>query len=906
MQQGKILVIVESPKKRVSIQKYLDSIEQGRYVVMASGGHFCDLPLSSLGFDPETFKATYEVYSDKVDIVNRIKSTAKQCGSVVLATDDDREGEAIAYHLKNFLGLDNPDRIAFGSIEKEVLIEALKNPRKIDMRKVESQETRRLLDRMIGWLVSPVAQNYVVPKSSMGRVQTAVLWMLVDLERRIAQFKSVQHYGVEAYLLNKELEPALPWTAVWDTSTWLKFGEQYLLDKGLAQKVADIKHLKVVSVENDTTELKPHAPFITSTLQRAAQKVLKLSPKETMKLAQTLYESGAITYLRTDNPNISSDSFAALRKYAIDHDLPVEETQRQFKTKATAQQAHEAIRPTSYARKEVGEGKIQQLYDLIWVRTIASQLKAAKFDTKEVLLEGEAAVVEDGLTRHKKAVFKARGRILTYKGWKQLSELDFSETEEDEMEESFNNPIPNNLKVGDILEVSNVQLVDKKTAPPNRLTASALVARLDSSGIGRPSTFASTVEVLEVRDYIKFVKDRIYVTDRGFKIIDTMEHGFKFIDVDYTAEMENSLDEIANGKPWYPILKENWDQINGEVQAFISHIHAKLPQHKCEVCSSLVIKKQYKESVYWACVKCSAKYSNKNDKPSARQVRELTEFKCEECARKLILRKGEFNGLAYKGFSCSGMEDEDALNRCYAKYNVMQGSSPDTPDYEHYRLMSRFKCVLCDRKLNFVDKKATDKAPARKYWVCTGYKKDNVLCSAFYDDKNNEPDFAAFELNQKYKCVVCQGFISRVKKKDDGGFYWKCKNKTKVSGVEEYCNQTYDDLDSQPDYDAYQRDHEHKCFNCGSFIALKTSPLGVQAWRCQSLKGVCGFEYPADGDRPNIEGAKLIYKHKCPKCKLGFFHTKTNSKGEYFACSSWGCKTFAASEGGVPVINNKD
>lgn len=893
------LVIVESPGKIKAIQKYLDAISANTYVVMASIGHICDLPQKDLGFDTKTFEATYEIYDDKVEQVKKLKAAAAKCSKVILATDDDREGEAIAYHLQRVLGLNSPDRIVFGSITVDVLREALKNPRKIDKQKVDSQETRRILDRMIGWLVSPVARTYVVPKSSMGRVQTAVLWMLVDLERRIKNFKSVQHYGVEAYLLNKEVSPAIPWTAVWDSSGWLRNGETYWLDRASAQKVSEIKQLRVTSMVKGNTELKPHAPFITSTLQRAAQKVLNLTPKETMKLAQTLYEAGAITYMRTDNPNISTEAFVALKKYAVDNDLPVEDTQRKFKSKAGAQEAHEAIRPTSFLLKEVGQGKVQELYDLIWMRAVACQLKAAKFDTKEAVLESDVSVVIDGLTQNKKAIFKARGRTLTYKGWMQLTDMDYSEIEDDEKEEEANNPIPDHLKEGDIVEISNSQVLDKKTAPPNRLTSSALIARLESSGIGRPSTFASTVELLEVRNYIEYVKGRIFVTERGIKIIDVMENRFKFIDVTYTAEMENSLDEIANGKPWYPILKGSWDEINGEVQAFIAHIHATLPQHKCEVCSSLVVKKTFKDSQYWACTSCNAKYADGNNKPSIRQIKELTDFKCEECGRGLVFSKGVYNGKAYASFACSGKDDSDALNRCYAKYDVLAGSKPETPDYEKYKKQSQYKCRLCERQLLFRTGKQNN-----PFWLCSGYRKDAPLCTGFYNDKKGEPDYAAFELDHKYQCASCSGYLSRLKYKEKTGHFWRCKNKIKNTNTE--CGIFYEDLGGEPDYDKYQLDHEHKCFNCDSFLALKTGTDQQKVWRCQSANNECGFQYKDDLGRPDFEDAKKTYTEKCPNCKLGFLSSRSNSKGPYWSCSNWNCKTFFPDKEGKPVLENKN
>lgn len=890
------LVIVESPGKVKTIQKYLDSLFPETYEVMASFGHICDLPKKDLGFNTSTFEPHYEVYEEKQDIVRKLKSAAKRCGEVILATDDDREGEAIAYHLKRELGLKNPDRITFTSITKDALETALKNARKIDQKKVDSQETRRLLDRMIGWLVSPVARNYVVPDSSMGRVQTAVLMLLVDLERRIRNFKSTQHYGVEAYMLDKET----PWNAVWDTSPWLQEGQDYWLDRASAEKISQIKQLKVVSVKNGTSETQPPAPFITSTLQRAAQKVLKLSPKKTMELAQKLYEAGAITYMRTDNPNLSPDAYVALKKYAVDNDLPVEDSQRKFKTKAGAQEAHEAIRPTSFMIKEVGQGDIQALYDLIWMRSVACQLKAAKYDTREVVLEQDVSVAIDGVMQNKTATFKARGRTLTYGGWLQLTDKDFSEIEDEDKEAEPNNPIPGNLSEGDVIEVSNCQLREKKTTPPSRLTASALIAKLESSGVGRPSTYASIIETIENRNYITYEKSRIFVTDRGIKIIDTMENKFKFIDVKYTAEVEESLDEIANGKEWYPITKNFWSGINQEVDDFIKYIHSTLPQHKCEVCQSLVIKKETDKGAYWKCISCPAKYADGTNKPGSLQVTKETDFKCEECGSNLVYRKGSFNGKDYEYFSCSSANN--GANKCFAKYEILSGSNPATPDFEKYREQSKYKCTLCERKLLYRIANKDDPAKARPFWVCSGVRKENTLCTAFYNDKNGAPDYEAFDLDHKYCCAECGGFLARKKYKDKPGHFWMCNNIPK--GKKKSCGLFYDDLNMEPDYDKFQRDREHKCGNCGSFLRFIEKD-DKKFWRCTCPGSKCGWVYEDDLGRPNFEAAKEKYIHKCPNCKLGFMQKRKNDNGFYWSCSSFDCKTFLPDEGGTPDLNYK-
>lgn len=893
------LVIVESPNKIKTIQGHLNAISPNKYTVMASVGHICDLPPKDLGFDTKTFTPVYEVYEDKQEVVKRLKYAARSHESVLMATDDDREGEAIAYHLSRELGVKDPDRLAFGSLTREALSEAIKNVRKIDKLKVDSQETRRILDRMIGWKVSPVARQYVVPESSMGRVQSATLCLLVHLERTIKNFSVTNHYGVDLLMINTEVDPNMPWSATWDTSKWLNKDQKYWLDRTSAEAVKGIKTVRVVHVEDGVSESAPSAPFITSTLQRAAQVSLKFSPSTTMKLAQKLYAAGVITYMRTDNPNFAPEAFVAFKKYAEDNGLPVVDKIRKFDSKAGAQEAHEAIRPTSFSLKTVGEGDIQKLYDLIWMRAAASQLKSATYETKDVVLEQEVQVVLDGVSQLKTATFKARGRKLIYSGWKSLTSMDLSEVDDDEKEVEPNNIIPKGLKVGDEIQVGEGLLRDKKTSPPGRYSAASLIKKLEDSGIGRPSTYTSIIGTLEDREYIKYVKGKIHVSERGFKIIDTMEGKFKFIDVGYTSVMEEYLDEIASGKEWFPFLKSFWDEINQEVDDFVGFIRSTMPQHKCEVCQGLVIKRQTDRGAFWRCSECKATYADGNNKPGVRQVSEKTNFACTECDKPLVYRKGSYNGKDYEYFSCMGASNP--TDKCYAKYELIEGSNPPTPDYEKYKEMNKYSCVVCDRKLIHGIAHKDDPAKKRAYWRCSGNTRDNPSCNAFYSDKDGVPDFEAFALDHKYKCEKCEGFISRLMKKDKSGYFWFCRNIPKGRKTE--CGEFYNDLDGQPDFEKYRRDHEHKCPNCGSFIALRKGASG-EVWRCSKKNFECGWAFGSNPTAPDIEAAKLKYVHKCPNCKIGFLEQGTNAKGTYWRCVSNACNTFLQDSEGVPDLSS--
>lgn len=902
------LVIVESPGKTKTIKKYLDSLWPNKYEVEASYGHVCDLSVKSLGFDPNTFEGHYEVSEDKQRVVKNLKAIAKRSEDVILAMDNDREGEAIAYHLMRELKLNNPDRILFNEITKPAVEKAMKSPTKINNMKVYAQETRRLLDRMIGWLVSPVARNYVVPDSSMGRVQTVIVYILVLLERRIRTFVSVKHYNVTMMMLNNDKDPIVPWSAEWEHKPWRNPQDKVWTDKTVAEKIRTIKSLVVDEIIIGEATNNPPAPLITSTLQRAAEINLGLSPKETMVIAQKLYEAGAITYMRTDNPNLSAEAFIAVKSYAQANDLPIEPAQRMFNAKKNAQEAHEAIRPTSFALLKVSDGKMQDVYELIWNRAVASQLKAAKYDTKEVVLSQSVEVTINGETSVKKAIFKAKGRRLTYAGWRDLTKNDFSEIEQEDREDNndLSNLIPESLKVGDVVEVKDTQLQEKNTEPPRRFTAAGLVAELERCGIGRPSTYASLMDTILKRGFIRYEKKKIYVTDNGFKIIDTMENHFSFIDVQYTADMETELDNVESGvKQYKPVLKSFWQQVNGEVSAFEKHIISTLPQHKCEECQSLVMKRVFKGNIYWKCsnAECAATYADKNNAPGNQQINKATSFKCIECERPLTYSKGAFRGSEYEYFVCTGKADTQ--NPCTAKYSPILNSKPATPDYERYKEETKHKCLLCKRP---IIKRVSEKDGLKRvFWVCTGNRKESPLCSAFYDDKNGVPDFEAFQLNHKFNCKKCGNFIQRRKKRDSDSYFWVCGHQIDKN---EKCNTFYEDKDKAPDFEKYESDyklnHTYKCINgsCTNFLSRRKYKEKDQFyWVCE-----CKAFYDDVDMKPDYEQFKISYErnhtHKCiaDNCKDGYLarFDKKDGNGHYWKCAS--CSAFYYDENDLPDI----
>lgn len=863
------LVIVESPGKIKTIQKYLDSLWPQKYEVEASYGHVCDLTVKNLGFDTKTFDGIYEVAEKSERVVRNLKAVAKRSSDVILAMDNDREGEAIAYHLARVLKLNNPDRIIFNEITKSAVEKAMKTPQKINQRKVDSQETRRILDRMIGWMVTPMARNYVVPESSMGRVQTVIVYIIVLLDRRIKNFVSVDHYNATALMLNNERDPVAPWSASWDYKTWLNPEEKLWLDRKTVEGLKAIKSLVVDEINISEATNNPSAPLITSTLQRAAEVNLGLTPTETMAHAQKLYEAGVITYMRTDNPNLSAEAFILLKNYALSTDLPVESNQRSFSVKKNAQEAHEAIRPTSFNLLKVGEGKIQDVYEMIWNRAVASQLKAAKYDTKEVVLSQSVDVSIGGVTSTKKAIFKAKGRRLIYAGWRELNNKSFTEIEEedrDEGESDLNNLIPEKLKVGDVVDVKDLQIHNKKTEAPRRFTAAGLIAELERCGIGRPSTYASLMENILKKDFIRYDKKRVFATERGTKIIDKMEKHFSFIDIKYTALMEDELDEVESGvKTSRPVLKQFFDSTVQEIDLFEKHIVTTLPQYKCEECQSLVMKKTYKKQEYWKCFnkECGVTYADKNNKPGNQQIKKETTFTCIECDRPLIYSKGAFKNVEYENFSCSGKTD--AKNSCTAKYEPLPNSKPPTPNYELYKKQTQFKCLICQRP---IIKKISEKNGTQKvFWMCTGYRKEASLCSTYYDDISGQPDFEAFHLNNKFNCKKCGNFISRKKKRDIDAYFWFCGH---TLNADEKCMTYYEDKNKEPDFEKYQQqyelNHTYKCSaaNCDHYLNRKKyRDQDKFFWSCVG----CNSFYEEANLKPDFEKFQIEYDrnhtHQC-------------------------------------------
>ena len=599
------LLIVESPGKVKKIQGFLGS----DFKVLASVGHVRDLPEKVMGVSPPDFIPDYVPTDRGKKVLEKLAVAAKNASIVYLATDPDREGEAIAWHLEEALNLKGAKRITYTEITKTAVQNALGKARPIDTSLVAAQEGRRVLDRFVGYMVSPALSDKIGVRLSAGRVQSPALRLVVDRERDIRGFQVTVHYGVELIF------EADGWKAIWQPKEgWLAKGQQYFLDKVVAEKVARLRTLKVLDCRESNNNVAPPAPFITSTLQQAASSSLKFNPKRTMELAQKLYENGHITYMRTDSPNLSDEAIAEIRSWASENGFPLPPSPRVWKSKANAQEAHEAIRPTHVEIEEAGNNDSEKaLYRMIRLGAIASQLEDAVFAVRVITLTGDV----DG----KAARFEAKGRTLINPGWKALVAAD--QTDEEEAEPDNQVPM---LDQGSQVTAEVAKLLTKKTKPSSRFTEAALIKELERRGIGRPSTYASILENITSREYLLIEKRFLVPTPRGEKVIDTLMGRFGFLDYDFTKKLEDELDQIAEGKADYrAVVKSAHGQIVGELDGFID---AKM---KCPDCGKPLRhliradSKKKKEYNFWACTgypDCRVSLPDKDGQPGTEADRQ--------------------------------------------------------------------------------------------------------------------------------------------------------------------------------------------------------------------------------------------------------------------------------------------
>ena len=629
---GKNLIIVESPAKARTIKNFLGK----NYEVIASKGHIRDLPKSSFGIKIEDnrFEPQYRVDKEHSQVVKQIKDLAKKSDKIYIATDEDREGEAIGYHIAKAIGKEptNLPRIVFHEITKTAIKNALENPRQIDMNRVNAQQARRLLDRIVGYKLSPLLSSKIQRGLSAGRVQSAALKLVVDREREIKAFVPQEYWSVEA-IFNENIESQLV------EFQGKKIEKLTIKHQDEAKNIVDTlknEEFKVSKIEKKQRITKSPAPFMTSTLQQAASTQLGFSPKKTMMIAQKLYEgvqtdkgiTGVITYMRTDSLNIAKEAVEAARekieKTFGKSYLPSKPKVYTTKSKG-AQEAHEAIRPTmidftpQIAANYLSADELK-LYTLIYNRFLASQAKDAIFETQTIYFSSK-----DG-------VFKANGRRLVFDGFYKI--LGGAEKEK----------LLPELKVEEDVKLSKIEAIQHFTEPPARYSEASLIKKLESLGIGRPSTYAPTIALLQARDYIKIEKKQLIPTDIAFKVIEVLEKHFpNIVDSSFTAKMEEELDEIASAKKdWQKVLLDFYKPFMDQIEKGKSEIKSQkiaIPVgRKCPECGAELVKRKGRFGEFIACSafpKC--KYTEQiNEEKKEESSQEI----CEKCGSEMVIKRG--------------------------------------------------------------------------------------------------------------------------------------------------------------------------------------------------------------------------------------------------------------------------
>ncbi|WP_104748303.1 type I DNA topoisomerase [Helicobacter cetorum] len=727
----KHLIIVESPAKAKTIKNFLDK----NYEVIASKGHVRDLSKFALGIkiDEKGFTPNYIVDKDHKELVKHIIELSKKATATYIATDEDREGEAIGYHIACLIGgeLESYPRIVFHEITKNAILNALKTPRQIDMDKVNAQQARRLLDRIVGFKLSSLIASKISKGLSAGRVQSAALKLVIDREREINAFKPLTYFTLDA-LFESNLEAQLI------SYKGKKLKAQELTDKEQAKEIKnelEKENYIISSIVKKPKKSSTPPPFMTSTLQQSASSLLGFSPTRTMSIAQKLYEGvatpqgvmGVITYMRTDSLNIAKEALEEarakiLKDYGKDY-LPSKAKVYTSKNKS-AQEAHEAIRPTCIslepnALKDYLKPEELKLYTLIYKRFLASQMQDAEFESQSVVLTCE------------KGEFKANGRKLLFDGYYKILGND----DKDKL-------LPN-LKENDPIKLEKLDNNTHVTEPPARYSEASLIKVLESLGIGRPSTYAPTIALLQNRDYIKVEKKQISALESAFKVIEILEKHFEeIVDSKFSASLEDELDSIAQSKADYQqVLKEFYypfmDKIEAGKKNIISQkVHEKTGEF-CPKCKAELVKKS---SRYGEFVACSAypkcKYIKQEEKASDETPNET----CEKCGGEMVQKFGR-NGVF---LACNNYPE--------CKNTKSLKNAPNTQE-----VLEGVKCPECGGDI------ALKRSRKGSFYGCNNYPKCNFL-------SNHKP------INKR--CEKCHYLMSeRVYRKKNAHECIKCKER---------------------------------------------------------------------------------------------------------------------------------
>ena len=658
----KYLVIVESPAKAKTIGKYLGPA----YQVKACMGHLRDLPKSKLGVDVENdFEPNYRPIKGKEDIIRDLKQAAKESDAVYLATDPDREGEAISWHLKQLLDLpeDKTFRVTFNEITRKVVTESIRQPRDIDQDLVDAQQARRILDRIVGYELSPLLWKKIRRGLSAGRVQSVAMRLVADREKEIADFVPQEYWTLDALLQNDQ-------GARFKAHYYGRGGKKY--EPTSQQEVDGIRAqlqdtpFAVSNVKRTDKRRSPSPPFTTSTMQQEASRKLNMTPRRTMAIAQQLYEGvdisgegtvGLITYMRTDSLRISDEAQAAARSFIESRYGAAyrPETPKQYKAKAGAQDAHEAIRPSSVTltpEQVKGDltGEQYRLYRLIWSRFLASQMSNAVYDSVSVdIAAGEHA-------------FRASASSLKFAGYTAV----YEESRDDDKEDR--EPALPELQPGEVVTLEGFEPGQHFTQPPARYTDATLIRTMEENGIGRPSTYAPTVSTILDREYVVKEGKALRITPLGQVVTDLMCQRFPdIVDVKFTARMEDELDEVESGKiPWKQLLRQFYGGFEGnlrQVEKDMEGVYLKVPdevtEEKCDVCGRNMVVKSGRFGRFLACPgypECTFTKPLVVEMPG----------RCPKCGGRLMKRTGvsKKTGKQYTYYCCERLNAADESARC--------------------------------------------------------------------------------------------------------------------------------------------------------------------------------------------------------------------------------------------------
>jgi DNA topoisomerase-1 len=774
--RGKNLVIVESPAKAKTINKYLGD----DYVVKASMGHVRDLPSKGMGVDLKTFEPEYEVLASRSKVVGELKKLAKESNEVYLATDLDREGEAIAWHLQQALGI--PDekvkRVIFNAITKAEIQKAFQKPQQIDIDRVNAQQARRILDRIVGYEISPLLWRKVARGLSAGRVQSVAVRLVVEREREIEAFIPAEHWKIGGiFTTQTNSGDCTQLAAKWQdflTNTgngertkverehWLSehgafaaeliefAGKKFEANnKDQARKVAEAlgfvvdkeatseepeakgpekfqtsfaghvgrcPQFNVRSIEKKRTTSRPPAPFITSTLQQGASSRLGFGAQRAMRIAQTLYEGGHITYMRTDSTHLSGDALTMVRgfiKKAFGDKYLPEKPNFFSSSNKSAQEAHEAIRPTdanfapSAAASKLSSDELK-LYTLIWNRFVACQMPPAEFDQTSVTLGTS--------TKEGDAIFKATGRKLVFDGFMKVAGI----SSEDQL-------LP---ELSEKQAVFPIEIIPSQhfTQPPPRFTEASLVKKLEELGIGRPSTYASIIQTIQDREYVTQVDRRFYATMLGSIVTDKLIQAFPdILDVGFTAGMELKLDGVEEQHAdWVKLLQDFYGPFHGVVEGAlgkIEHAGGTVSKYACPKCGKPMLYRISKSGFFLACSDRECGTTQPVDLQGKPTIREVSQHKCPVCGREMIKRRGRFGEF----LGCSGysVKNEKGEPSCSTIINLdKQGNMlPPKPK----PITTTIACPTCGSPLYLRGGKRGPWLGCSKYPKCRGRMAMNKL-----------------------------------------------------------------------------------------------------------------------------------------------------------------------------------